>query len=144
MPSWWSKLPSWWSKLPRWLQMLLVWAALGVCVLFFGGLAMRGLEVLWHWGEAGYDPGPGRPFFRALLTFSIGGGITIGFLILIWWMIAPPDVRWGLGIAVLCVLLFALFVWPTPYAYWKTGQKGVLLKVNRLTGQGEYVPTGSR
>ena len=132
-----------WSAWPEWLRIILIWTAIGICVLFFGSLAVRAFQALRHSREAGYDPGWGWPFFKALLLFSVGGGITIGLLILVWWRVTPPDSRWGLGAVVLSLLLFALFVWPTPYKYYRTESRDVLIKVNRITGQGDYVPSGS-
>ncbi len=48
--------------------------------------------------------------------------------------------RWRWGLALLLVAL-ALFVWPTPFA-WYRGPQATMIRVNRLTGDAELiVPT---
>src|SRR5215813_14079582 len=48
--------------------------------------------------------------------------------------------RWTLGFLVLAMVLFAVFVWPTRYAYYWTAKKDALVRVERLTGKTDPVP----
>lgn len=43
------------------------------------------------------------------------------------------------------VILFALFLWPTPFAYYQGPRREVLIRVNRITGNAAWiVPTLNR
>lgn len=127
-----------------WPKVLVVWTAIGAGVLFGGGVAARGyLIVRGQMTAASLFDSCG--FWLPLLLFSLGGGLTIGLLILTWWLVAKIGFSWTLGFAVLGVVLFAVFVWPTPYQYTSIREetiKGgttettrVVLRINRLTGQ---------
>jgi hypothetical protein len=53
-----------------------------------------------------------------------------------------------LTLVVVSVVLFASFVWPTPYRYQETtlhglsGPKQRLVRINRLTGETHYLSSG--
>lgn len=109
------------------------WFGLGAGVLFFGGLSARGLAGLMEW--------PGRlvrldwwQFFGMLLMFSVGGGVVVA----LWGLGNRRRPRWRLGLVVLALILFGLFVWPTPFKYYK-GRGGELVKVSRITGAKEVI-----
>lgn len=111
------------------------WALLGAGVLVFGALSAHGLYVLANPGAKIFP----ESFLIALATFGLGGGITIGVLALAWWLANPRGFRWGLGLVVLALLLFALFVWPTPFKYYyRKDDLGVVVKINRVTGKVEH------
>ena len=113
------------------------WAALGTAILFFGGHSAQGLKGLVD--PVVFDLG-WESLYQPLLTFSVSGGITIGFLVLGWWVASRRKVRWGLGVLILSLLLFVLFVWPTPYKFYRTEDRDVRIRVNRITGAADYVP----
>jgi hypothetical protein len=119
-----------------WGRVLGVWTAITFGVLLGGGVAMRSLSYLrdplsvdFRWSS----------FWCPLLLFSLGGGLTAGLLILTWWFVVRRGFSWTLGFLVLALVLFALFVWPTRYAYYWTDKKDALLRVERLTGKTEPV-----
>ena len=111
-----------------------MWSAIAFGVLFAGGAALRALS-----GLKGSEPDFGaRTFWCPLAVFSVGGGIAIGLLILTWWLVVKRGFSWTLGFVVLAVVLFALFVWPSPYRYdkdWRRDASCRVLQVNRWTGE---------
>ena len=117
-----------------WKQILGMWSAIAFGVLFAGGAALRALS-----GLKGSAPDFGaRAFWCPLAVFSVGGGIAIGLLILTWWLVVKRGFSWTLGFVVLAVVLFALFVWPSPYRYDKDRRRDAgcrVLQVNRWTGE---------
>ena len=131
-----------------WQRVLIVWSAIGAGAVFGGGAAvrtylmMRGrMDMVSLFDSCG--------LWLPLLLFSLGAGLTIGLLILTWWLVAQAGFSWTLGFPVLGLVFFGLFVWPTPYRYTeiKTEQIRpdgkdvfrVVLKINRLTGRGESI-----
>ena len=101
----------------------LKWTILAFGVFFFGGLAARGLGAL-----EGHAPDPfWHGFLRALLTFSVGGGVAVGAAMLMWWLAGPRSFSWALGVVVLGVALVLIFIWPTPFKY--------LTSVVRVSGE---------
>jgi hypothetical protein len=119
-----------------WSRVLLVWSAIGFGVLLSGGVATRALMTLRGGGSVDF----GDSFWGALLLFSLGGGIATGLLILVWWLVVKLGFSWTLGFVALALVLFALFVWPTPYRYERTKDPDVRLRITRLTGHGEFIP----
>jgi hypothetical protein len=126
-----------------WQQVLLVWGAIGFGVLLGGGAAARAYMAL---------SGQGIPLFAfcqfwlPLLLFSAGGGLTIGLFILVWWLVIRLGFSWALGFVVLGLVLFGVFVWPTPYRYSEVtrieGRNKVttaVFRINRLTGHAEKI-----
>lgn len=112
----------------------LKWTILAFGVFFFGGLAARGLGAL-----EGHAPDPfWHGFLRALLTFSVGGGIAVGAAMLMWWLAGPRSFSWALGVVVLGVALVLIFIWPTPFKHYKARDLSFFVKVNRLTGTVSY------
>jgi hypothetical protein len=74
---------------------------------------------------------------------SIGGGIALGLVGVALTLANPRGVGWGMGIVVIGGVLFLVFVWPTPYKYYrvKDHQKEQrLIRVHRVTGDADYVP----
>lgn len=119
-----------------WKTFLVVWALIGFGALFFGGLGGRAYKAMRGPGYIDF----GWDFVWVLLVFAVGGGITIGLLVLAWRIIVQMGYSWTLGMAVLILVLFALIVWPTFYKYYRTDTPDILLKINRLTGSAEYIP----
>lgn len=119
-----------------WFHVLLVWSAIGFGVLLSGGVATRALMAVRSGSSADFGPS----FWGALLFFSLGGGVTIGLLILTWWLVVKLGFSWTLGFIALAIMLFTLVVWPTPYRYEKTNDPDVRLRITRLTGHGEFIP----
>lgn len=115
-----------------------MWSAIAFGVLFAGGAALRALSGL-------KGPGPDfgvRTFWCPLFIFSLGGGIAIGLLILTWWLVVKRGFSWTLGFLVLAVVVFALFVWPSPYRYdkdWRRDATCRVLQVHRWTGEAACV-----
>lgn len=118
------------------LRFALKWFLIGGGILFFGGLAVRAFQRM-HDATASI----GWPFLLALFLFSLGGGVVVGLLGLACWLASPRGVGWSLAVVVLGVILFVLFVWPTPYKYYRIEDKNHLLKVNRLSGTVNLVPS---
>lgn len=115
------------------------WSLVGGGVLCAGGFAARGLMKLMSKDTMAFVP-----FIYALLPFSIGGGIAIGLLALACWLASPKGMNWGVGLLLIGFVLFVLFIWPTPYKYYETDTRNCLMKVNRVTGDGEYIPSPLR
>jgi hypothetical protein len=113
----------------------LKWVLVGGGILFSGGLAIRAFDWMRDPSSA-----PSWSFLQALVFFSLGGGLAVGLVGLACWLASPRGVGWSLGIVVIGLGLFVLFVWPTPYTYYKTETKNVLVRVNRITGRGNYIP----
>src|SRR5712691_10048560 len=101
-----------------WYKLLLIWAAIGFGVLYFGGLAVEAQKAFKDlsafkcsfWQAIRLD----CSFSQVLLIFSVVGGIALGLFILAWSRVTMRGVSWALGCVILAVVLFALFIWPTP------------------------------
>jgi hypothetical protein len=119
----------------RWLKNLFIWAVIGTGILFFGGLAAHGYRAM-----LGTTPAAEIDWL-ALWYMSIGGGIVLGLIGLALTLASPRGVGWALGVGTVAVLLFLIFVWPTPYKYYRT-KGGQLVRVHRLTGTADYVIRG--
>lgn len=50
-----------------------------------------------------------------------------------------PLARWERVLVWVILLVLAVFVWPTPYVYYPGPRKEVLIRVNRITGESEWV-----
>jgi hypothetical protein len=131
-------MPSEWP----WYKLLLIWAAIGSGVLYFGGLAVEAQKAF-------KDPGGFHCSFRqaillqcsfseVLLIFSLGGGIAIGLFILAWSRVTMRGFSWTLGFVILAVVLFALFIWPTPYRYEWGPDKSFVVRIKRFSGEVIY------
>jgi hypothetical protein len=126
---------SWW-KTP-WVKNSLIWTAIGVSFLFFGGLAAHGYRrMLGASGAA--EAAIGAVDWEGLGQLSVGGGIVVGLIGLALTLASPRGIGWGLGLGTVGLLLFLIFIWPTPYKYYR-GNEGRLIRVHRLTGSGHYV-----
>ena len=124
-----------------WAKNWLIWSMLGIGFLFFGGLASHGYRRLL--ATSGSIEAATNSFsWGALLELSIGGGIVIGLIGLALTLASPRGVGWGLALATVGLLLFLIFIWPTPYKYYRD-KGGGLIKVHRLTGNGDYVVPSS-
>ena len=127
----------------RWGLVLLVWSLIAFGVLFAGGVAFRAYANLVRPGSMDFGL---SSFWCPLFLFSAGGGLTIGLLILTWWLVVQRGFSWTLGFVVLALVLFAVFVWPSRFAYYRGGEEDAckLLRVERWTGQGECLePPGA-
>jgi len=127
------------SKLLDGLRFLATWSAIGAAILLTGALSTRGLFALRQvdLGMVSLFPDHYKP---AVLLFSVCGGLMIGLLFLSWWIAKPGGFGWGMGVIVLSLLLAAIFIWPTPYKYYRTNNPQVLLRVTRVSGHGEIIP----
>lgn len=122
---------------PRWLKNSLIWAGIGVSFLFFGGLAAHGYRRMLATTGSGELP-IGRLDLEGLALLSLGGGIVVGLIGLALTLASPRGVGWGLGLGAVGLLLFLVFIWPTPYKYYR-GKERQLIRVHRLTGTGQPV-----
>ncbi len=125
-----------------WYKLLLVWAAIGFGVLYFGGLAVEAQKAFKDpptfncsfWQAIFLE----CSFSQVLLIFSVGGGIAIGLFILAWSRVTMRGFSWTFGFVILGVMLFALFIWPTPYRYEWGPDKTFVVKIKRFTGEVTY------
>lgn len=117
------------------------WACVGICLLFFGGLAAHGYQMLiTPCPSLGGVGCPNRMVdWSALLQLSLGGGVAIGLIGFALSLANPRGPGWGLGVLVVGALLFLIFVWPTPYKYYRDRDQQ-LIRVHRVTGEGQFVP----
>ncbi len=113
---------------------------IGAGVLLTGALSARGISIIRHIDGTPAELFP-HYYFPALVVFALAGGITVGLLFLSWRIAQPGGFGWGMGVFVLVVALFAIFVWPTPFKYYRTEANPlVLLRVTRATGHGAIIP----
>lgn len=117
------------------------WACVGICLLFFGGLAAHGYLLLIAPCPSlgGADCQNRTVDWWALAQLSVGGGVAIGLIGFALSLANPRGVGWGLGVVVISALLFLIFVWPTPYKYYRDRDQQ-LIRVHRVTGEGKYIP----
>ena len=121
-----------------WVRALLIWGAIGTLLLFFGGLAAQGYLKLVTpclvapCSERATD-------WVALAYLSVGGGVAVGLIGVALSLANPRGVGWGLGLVVIGAFLFVIFVWPTPYKYYRAKDRQ-LIRVHRVTGTADYVP----
>jgi hypothetical protein len=139
-----SKSKSSWLEI-KWLRALLIWGGIGIFLLFFGGVAAQGymrLVTPCPFGATCLGPFVTRGVFWGLVYLSVGGGIALGLIGVALTLSNPRGVGWGLGIVVVGAVLFLVFVWPTPYKYYRVkDQKDQrLIRVHRVTGDSDYVP----
>lgn len=97
---------------------------LGIGILGFGAVTLLAHEDLMQ-----------RPHPVVFAVFLVAGGLTVALLGLAWRAASPDRPDWRLALIVLLVLLFSVFVWPTPYTYRQVGYRGeITLRINRVTG----------
>jgi hypothetical protein len=134
---------SWWDRYwvvddagkipwPRLLWIGLLAAVLSYLVLYYGGEALKSYHEL-RGGNLGPPPPP-KDWSAWLNKLSIGGGIAIGALIVAWRLIYRTDGQSHLGtaLALIAVLLFGIFVWPTPWTYKQFGC--TVFQIDRIRG----------
>jgi hypothetical protein len=111
-----------------WWKVLLIWSAIAFGVLFAGGAALRALSGLnGPAADFGF-----HTFWCPLAIFSVFGGVAIGLVILAWWFVVKRgSFSWTIGVVLLGVVLFALFVWPSPYRYDKDRRREATCRVQR-------------
>jgi hypothetical protein len=80
--------------------------------------------------------------WSGLIRLSVGGGVALGLIGVALSLSNPRGVGWGLGLLVVGSLLFLIFVWPTPFKYYRA--KDQLIRVHRVTGEAHYVPENRR
>jgi hypothetical protein len=133
-----------WSKHP-WLRALLIWGAIGIFLLFFGGVAAQGYMRLMPCPAGTVCPAPhiSKATLWGLAYLSVGGGVALGLIGVALTLANPRGPGWGFGIVVIGTLLFLVFVWPTPYKYYRVTdhlKEQRLIRVHRVTGDSDYVP----
>src|SRR4029453_14401949 len=103
-----------WSK-PPWLRALLIWGAIGIFLLFFGGVAAQGYMRLMPCPAGTVCPAPhiSKATLWGLAYLSVGGGVALGLIGVALTLANPRGPGWGFGIVVIGTLLFLVFVWPT-------------------------------
>ena len=130
------------AKTWRWFKNFWIWAVIGTLFLFSGGLAGYGYRQLIK--EAAGAPVAGVTVdWGALLSLSVGGGVALGLIVVALTIANPNGMRWGLGLGTVGLVLFLIFIWPTPYKYYRDKDKR-LIRVHRLTGSGDYVVPDER
>jgi len=132
-----------WRKQP-WVRALFIWGLIGILLLFFGGLAAQGYLQLMTPCD-GQCPERTVPW-SGLVRLSVGGGVALALIGVALSLSNPRGVGWGLGLLVVGSLLFLIFVWPTPFKYYRTkdGELTRLIRVHRVTGEAHYVPEDRR
>jgi hypothetical protein len=138
------KRESIWSKHP-WLRALLIWGAIGIFLLFFGGVAAQGYMRLMPCHPDAACPAPhiSKATLWGLVYLSVGGGVALGLIGVALTLANPRGPGWGMGIVVIGALLFLVFVWPTPYKYYRVKdhlKEQRVIRVHRVTGESDYVP----
>jgi len=122
----------------REFRALLLWTLIGAGLLFFGGLAFHGYRLLMT--PCTGDPCAQRVIdWLALGHLAIGGGVATGLIGLTLTLASPRGVGWGLGMMAIGFVLFLIFVWPTPYTYYRTSNRQ-WIQVHRLTGESQVLP----
>ncbi len=122
----------------RWVRALSIWGAIGTLLLFFGGLAAQGIKLMTPCLAGA--PCPGRATdWVALVYLSVGGGVAFWLIGVALSLANPRGVGRGLGLVVVGALLFVIFIWPTPYKYYRAKDRQ-LIRVHRVTGTADYVP----
>jgi hypothetical protein len=125
------------SSSTPWVKNALIWAAIGAGFLFFGGLAAHGYRRMLDASSASATP-IGPLDWVGLAQLSLGGGIVVGLIGLALTLASPRGIGWTMGLGTVGLLLFLLFIWPTPYKFYRT-KGGQLIRVHRLTGSGQEV-----
>jgi hypothetical protein len=137
-----AKTEHWWDRAfsqGGWLRALVIWGAIGIFLLFFGGLAAQGYLRLMTQCPASGTCSARITDWTGLALLSLGGGVALGLIGVALSLANPRGVGWGLGMVVIGALLFIIFVWPTPYKYYRTKDRQ-LIRVHRVTGAADYVP----
>jgi len=132
----------------RCVRNFLIWTVIGVLFLLFGGLAGYGYRQMTK--DAAGTSGSGTNMdwwtgvdWSALVQLSLGGGVALGLIVLAVTIASPRGAGWALGLGAVVLLLFVIFVWPTPYKYYRDKEQR-LIRVHRLTGSGDYVVPAAR
>jgi hypothetical protein len=124
-----------------WVRALLIWGSIGILLLFFGGVAAQGyLRLMAPCTPACLDA---EIPWLGLVLLSIGGGVALGLIGVALALSTSRGAGWGLGFVVVGGVLFLIFVWPTPFKYYRA-KDGQLIRVHRVTGGAVYVPEARR
>lgn len=105
--------------------------------LCFGGLALRAYSVL-RFKEPTKLPEPTKlldfDWLLSLVIFGLCGAVTIATLVVAWRLVhrkrSAPN--WSMAFVLLCIVLFTLLVWPTPWTYREYGCQ--VFQINRFIG----------
>ncbi|HEY3068381.1 MAG TPA: hypothetical protein VGL09_21530 [Methylomirabilota bacterium] len=121
------------------IRNFVLWTIIGGGLLFFGGLAAHGYRLLMTPCGAANDCGLRMIDWFALGHVAVGGGVAIGLIGLTLTLASPRGVGWGLGLLAIGSVLFLIFVWPTPFKYYRTADRR-WIQVHRFTGESHILP----
>ena len=126
--------------MPAWWKNWLLWTFIGGGFLLFGGLAGHGYRrMLAPSAPPGASSTVSALDVEGLFLLSLGGGIVVGLIGLALTLASQPrGIGWILGLGAVGLLLFLIFVWPTPYKYY-WNKDNQLIRIHRLSGAGGYV-----
>lgn len=114
-----------------WLRCFLAAAGLGAGVLSLGSLALLAHDNITQGGE---------PILFGFSVFVLAGGLTVALLALAWRAGHSGEPDWRHALFLLLALLFAVFIWPTPYEHYRAPESVAVVRVNRVTGAVTLVP----
>jgi hypothetical protein len=127
----------------RALKNLVLWTIIGAGLLFSGGLAAHGYRLLMTPCASPNDCGLRMIDWFALGHVAVGGGVAIGLIGLTLTLASPRGVGWGLGLLSIGLVLFLIFVWPTPFKYYRTADRR-WIQIHRFTGESRVLAERSQ
>lgn len=120
----------------RWGSRVAKWSLIAIGALFFGGLSVQGLTALASGAPLGWSDI--LQFLLPLVVFSAAGGLAVGVLVAAWGGAEGNPFRRAATLGSFLALLFALFVWPTPFKYHRGPNLEFVIRINRITGDVKY------
>ena len=120
---------------------ILTWLPLSFIVLFCGlGARFVYSSLMTPGGSGSLDWPSVRRTLAWLALSSLLGALAFTAFLVAWRLgnRVRDEARWAGAAVVLVVILFVLFVWPTPYTYRYVGSE--LIRIHRVTGLSEKIP----